>query len=88
MEQLGQFGGLSGILLAVGWFLKNQTPLDNKWIPISLMLAGVSISLGMQGLTTTNAIEGAMSALMANGFHAGVTSTKDGFKPEPHRTVL
>lgn len=83
MEQLGQFGGIGGILLAIGWFLKNQTPLDNKWIPLSLLLIGVSISLGLQGPTVANAIEGVMAALMATGFHSGVTSTKEGLKQEP-----
>lgn len=86
MTQLEQFGGIAGVLLMIGWFLKEKTPVNNKWIPIVLVASGVLVQCACSGWTGSNAISGALAALAATGFHSGSRNLKQGItddKNEP-----
>lgn len=75
MNQLEQLGGLAGVLLALGWFLKTQTPLSNRLIPAILVAAGTAIYCAYSGWTVQNAVYGFMTSLATIGAHGGTKNT-------------
>ena len=83
MNELAPLGGIAGVLMGVGWFLKHRTPLTNDWIPVALVVIGGLFSCTLQGWTITNAVEGVSAALISIGVHAGTRSTITATKAEP-----
>lgn len=68
--------GLSGILVMLGAFLKNNTPIDNNWIPLILLVVAIPTYLAMTWPVDLNgAIMAVGAALSAVGMHNGTRST-------------
>ena len=57
--------------LVVGYAFKNYVPLDNKHIPLVLIVVGISASLGLNGYVDvqTTILGGAISGLTSIGLH-------------------
>ena len=68
--------GLSSVLIMLGAFLKHQTPIDNNWIPLILLVVGtVAYSAMAWPLDLNGAVMAIGSALSAVGIHTGTRST-------------
>lgn len=77
--------GLSGILIALGMFLKHQTPLKNHadWIPMILLVLGVGAFLTLSWPPTVNTVILAVgSALSAVGTYSTTKHTNAAVKPK------
>lgn len=68
---------VAALLIALGRYLKNGTPLRNEWIPSILLLVAVVATLGLtQGWGEFRAwIAAIMAGLSAVGAHSGTRST-------------
>lgn len=74
---------VAALLVGLGAFLKNQTPLNNNWIPSVLMLAAIAATLGLTGGWTSveTWIKAIMAGFTAVGVHSGTRSTMSAINP-------
>ena len=73
--------GLSGVLVALGAFLKTNTPLPNNYIPLALLVCGLAGYLAMSWPPSVESIiTGIGASLAAVGAYQGTRNTKDALK--------
>lgn len=73
--------GLSGVLVMLGAFLKNNTPIDNNWIPLILLVVAVPTYVAMVWPVDFNgAVMAVGAALSAVGMHNSARATTAAIK--------
>ncbi len=73
---------VSALLVALGAFLKNSTPLRNEWIPSVLLVVAIVATLGLTGAWTSFSvwIQAIGAGLAAVGLHSGTVATMGALK--------
>lgn len=74
MEMLDLAGTPTPILVAlacnaIGWVLKKTPAVENKWIPVFLMLLGCLCYAAIEGYTSKNLVLGIVIGAGSVGFH-------------------
>lgn len=78
---LGLAATLSGVLVALGLFLKHQTPLNPDWIPLVLLVLGMAAYLGSVWPPSVDSIiTGLGVSLSAVGAYSGTKATTAAIK--------
>lgn len=73
---------VTGAMLALGYVMKNLLPVDNKWIPLILLVLGTAIYCTWTGhWDGRSIITGIMAAASATGLHQATIRTIEPTKP-------
>lgn len=73
--------------LVIGWLMKKFLPMDNKIIPLTLVVLGAVFYVLLEGMGVQNAIIGAFTGAASTGLHQIAKQLFEGTKTTDTESV-